>query len=313
MKFRSALLFLVLALAAVGRAQDAARLVAQGDSLLAIGRAQKAADRYTAAIALAPTAPNYAARARAWMNMDRMDRMLLDCEKALKADSLNPEACLLRAIYAFRSEDHRTAERMATRALEHGAKAGQRGQALLIRGQARTELKDHNGAVGDLREGLGNRTEDRDAMRSLARALDALGDHAGSLAVLEQLCAVQPDDIGNWTNRGYELAALGRYDEALTIYGEALALDKDEPTVLSNRAWTLWKLGRNDEALKDVDRSLKSYPANPYALRTRALLLLAKGHRERACNDLQLARIIGGVPEVNALIDAHCAGMPPKR
>ena len=312
MHTRFALLLSAMAAAAPGQGQDVARLVAEGDSLMACGRMQKAADRYTSAIAAAPTAANYTARARAWMRMERMDRMLLDCEQALKLDSLLPEANLLRAIYAFRSEDNTTAAQMAGRVVAHGRKADERQQALLIRGQARSELKEHKGAVADLREGLVGGYGDPDAMRALARSLDALGDHGGSLAVLEQLCVMQPDDIGNWTNRGYELSALERHEEALVIYGEALALDKDEPTVLSNRAWALFNLGRMDEAMKDVEASLKSYPGNPYALRTRALLLLAKGQRERACNDLKLARIIGGVPEVDTLIERHCADLPQR-
>lgn len=310
---RPALLLLLLAGLRSAHGQADVKLVAEGDSLMELGRVQKASDRYTQAIALAPKAAYYTARARAWYALDRMDRMLLDCEAALKLDSLHPGANLLRAQYAYRSEDHPTTVRRATMALEHGAQGDQRRLALLLRGQARAELKDHRAAVEDLREGLGTRTDELDAMRALARSLDALGDHAASLTVLEQLCAVQPEDIGNWTNRGYELAALGRFDEALTNYGEALALDKDEPTVLSNRAWALLKLGRQDEALSDVERSLKSYPANPYALRTRALLYVAKGQREKACADLELARIIGGVDDVLQLITEHCAGIAPKR
>lgn len=309
---RIALLLPVMAAALLAHAQDAARWVAEGDSLMTCGKPQKAADRYTNAIALAPTAANYTARARAWLRMDRMDRMLLDCELALKADSTLPEANLMRAIYASRSNDNATAERMAGRVLAHGTKPAERRQALLIRGQARTELKDHKGAVADLGEGLSAGAADPDAMRALARSMDAIGDHAGSLAVLEKLCVLQPDDIGNWTNRGYELSALERHEEALAVYGQALALDKDEPTVLSNRAWALWKLGRQEEAFKNVEASLKSYPGNAFALRTRAFILLARGQRERACNDLQLARIIGGVPEVDAAIEKNCGDLPQR-
>ena len=131
--------------------------------------------------------------------------------------------------------------------------------------------------------------------------------------MLEKLCTVEPNDIGNWTNRGFELTSLGRYEEALTIYGKALSMDKDEPTALSDRAFALMKLGRNQEALADVERSLKSYPSNAFALRTRAMLRLAKGEREKACSDLHLAHVIGGVPEVDQLIEKNCGGLQPKR
>ena len=94
---------------------------------------------------------------------------------------------------------------------------------------------------------------------------------------------------------------------------EALGIDRDEPVALSNRASALMNLGRNDEALKDVDRSLRYYPANAYALRTRALLRLRKGLLEKACADLSLARILGGVEDVDALIQEHCSSVPERR
>lgn len=307
------LLLALATLALRASAQDPARLIAQGDSLLAAERPQKALEKFNAAIAIAPTAASYAARARAWSYQDRMDRYLLDVEKALKLDSLNVEANYQRATYALRGEDRDLAARLATRALEHGATDSLRRKLLVLRGEARAELKEHAKAISDLEEGLGDRTDDPEAMKTLARTYDAVGEHAKSLAVLEKLCVLEPYDIGNWTNRGYELTELGRYEEALRTFGEALALDKDEPTALSNRAYTLLKLGRDADALNDVERSLRAYPANPFALRTRAILRLHKGEREKACEDLSLAKIIGEVPEVDALIKEHCDGGTPRK
>lgn len=318
---RNAIATLLLLLAStLGRAQPAspfgpaaAWLVEEGDSLLRLEKPQKALDKYTQAIDLEPSAGNYSARARAWYQLERMDRFLLDTEKALKIDSTHSEANYQRALYAFRSDDYRMTERLCSRALDHGAKGGLRDQAMVLRGEARAELKKTKEAIADLRSGLGDRTENLGAMKTLARMYDAQNDHASSLSILEKLCAVEPDDIGNWTNRGFELTALGRYEEALPIYGKALSLDKDEPTALSDRAYALFKLGRSQEALSDVERSLKSYPSNAFALRTRALLRLAKGEREKACADLHLAHIIGGVPEVDQLLEKNCGGIQPQR
>ena len=305
---------------AIGRAQPAspfgpaaAWLVVEGDSLLRSEKPQKAVDKYTQAIDLEPSAANYSARARAWYQLERMDRFLLDAEKALKIDSTHAEANYQRALYAFRSEDYRLADRLTTRSLNHGVKGKLREQVLVLRGESRAELKRPKEAIADLKAGLNDRTDDPVALKTLARMQDMLGDHAASLAVLEKLCALEPNDIGNWTNRGFELSALGRYEEALAIYGKALALDKDEPTALSDRAFALMKLGRNQEALTDVERSLKAYPSNAFALRTRAQLRLAKGDREKACADLHLAHVLGGVPEVDQLIEKHCGGTQPQR
>jgi hypothetical protein len=43
------------------------------------------------------------------------------------------------------------------------------------------------------------------------------------------------------------------------------------------------------------------------------LLHLRKGERSKACEDLGLARIMGDVPEVEALLLEHCGGAAPQR
>lgn len=294
-------------------AQDVQQLLHQGDSLLKADRPQKAADKFTAAIAKSPSAECYSARARAWFQMDRMDHFLLDAEKALKIDSLHIEANYQRALYAFRSEDYNTTERLTNRALNHGAKEPLKHQLTLLRGEARAELKKNVFAIQDLMEGLGGRTDDTQALKTLARLYDQVNDHAASLETLEKLCTVEADDIGNWTNRGFELTLLGRYDEALAMYAHALSMDKDEPTALSDRAYNYLKMGRETEALVDVEHSLKGYPANAFALQTRGILRAHKGDKEKACADLSLAKILGGVQDIDRLIKENCEGITPKR
>jgi len=293
-------------------AQDADRCIALGDSLLSVDRPQKAAEQYEAAIKLRPDATSYSARARAWFYMDRMDRFVMDADKALQLDSLYPEANYQRALYAYRAEDHRTADRLLTRALPK-ATGKLRGQMLILRGEVRAELKQNAAAIEDLKAGIGDGNDDHDALRTLARLYDANGQYEEALAVLVTLCTVDPVNIGHWTNRGFELMSLNRYEEALSMFDRALMLDKDEPVALSNRASCLLKLGREQEAMADVERSLRSYPANPWALRTRALLLLNKGEREKACADLSLAKILGDVPDVDALLLEHCGGTTAPR
>lgn len=289
-------------------AQGGAAHIASGDSLLALGQAKKALAAYEQAVQSAPSAETYSARAKAWMALDKLDNYLNDVTLALTIDSSHAMANYQRAVYALRGEDRFAAERVATRGLDGGVQGALRNDLLLVRGQARSELRRHALAVTDLKEGLGERTDQPAAMRALALSLDATGDHEGSLWVMEKLCAVEPKVIGNWTSMGYELAALGRHEEALTAYDKAFALDKDEPVARSNRAWSLLQLGRVDEALKDVERSLRADSGNAYAYRTRGMIRLRQGEREKACNDLARARLLGGAPEVDRMLKDHCEG-----
>lgn len=312
---RMALLLLAVLAQGVVRtcAQEVARLLAEGDSLMKQERFQRALERFDQAVRLTPDADTYAARARAQFALDRTDRFLQDTEQALKADSTHAEANYHRALYGYLGEDHRAAVRYASRGLRYASEEPLRSKLYLLRGQANTELFRHQEAVEDLRRGMERLPDDIEANKSLARSLEANDQLDAALTVLRHLAKLEPRNLGHLTNRGFVLSRLGRYQDAVNVLDSALTIDKDEPVALSNRAFALLQLGRNDEALKDVERSLRSYPANAYALRTRALLRLRKGDLNKACADLSLARILGGVPEADALFQEHCGGMPQKR
>lgn len=277
------------------------------------GHYQKALSSFNDAVEHAPNATTYSARARAYFAMDRIDRFAEDVQRALSLDSTHAEANYQRALYAYQGEDLRAAERYSSRGLGYVKDEALHNQLLLLRGQARAELHEDLKAVDDLREGLKDRPDDIEANATLARVLDALHDHEDALVVLAHLCELEPDNVGHWTNRGFELASLDRHEEALAMYAKALEIDKDEPVALSDRAYSLMELGRNDEAMKEVEKSLRFYPANAFALRTRALLRMRKGDREKACSDLSLARILGGVDDIDALIQEHCGNLPQER
>lgn len=307
--FLLACLFLFSAGAA---AQEADKLIADGDTLLAADQGSKAMEKFEAALRLGPTADAYAARARGWFFLGKPDKFMEDVRHALALDSLHAKANYQRALFALRANDTPHAVQFASVAAASNDPEV-RARALVLRGEAHAAMGLNDKAIADLVEGLAGNTQDLAAMKTLARLHDQADDPAASLAVLETLCVLQPDDIGNWSNRGFELGRLERYAESVEVLDKALAIDKDEPVVLSNKAYALLKLDRDKEAFTAVNRSLKADAVNPYALRTRALLYLRKGDRSKACNDLTLAKAMGGAPEVDALVKEHCAGMPGKR
>jgi tetratricopeptide (TPR) repeat protein len=317
---RSIVGFCAIALALLGAidgasAQGSRILILQGDSLLRLEKPQRALDLYNQAVSIDPSAESYLARAKAWYMMDRMDRFLQDVDQALRKDSTSANAHYQRALYAIRSEDPEKAEYHATKAHELATQPLLKAQSLVLRGEARSELKRYALAIDDLEKGIAGTPTDPEVLKTLGRLYDQEGRHADALRILEQLCVLEPGQVGHWSNRGFELTQLGRYDEALTMIEEALSIDKDEPVALSNRAFVYMMLGRDAEAWTDVERSLRSYPANPYALRTRAMLRLRKGERAKACEDLTLAKALGGVPEVERLIKENCdtSTTPQKR
>lgn len=307
--FLAALAVLVLGSTLCGalQAQSVSTLIAQGDSLLKADKANKALDVYERAVKVEQSARTYLARARAYYMMERMDHFLMDVDKALRSDSTSSEAHYQRALYALRADDLARTEHHATKALNYAKDPRSRSKALILRGEARAEMKRPDQAILDLENGLAQGMSDPAAMTTLARLYDLKGRNKDALALLEKLCELEPDHVGHWSNRGFELIMLDRFEEALVMIERALALDKDEPVALSNRAYVQLKQGRTKEAWSDVERSLRSYPANPYALRTRAMLYLEEGELDKACSDLQLAKVMADIPEVDRLLNEKCS------
>ncbi len=304
---------IVLMLALPVYAQSVNILLVRGDSLMDAGKPQKALDLFDQAVKKEATAATLLSRARAFEALNRMDRFLLDVDRALKIDSASGEAHFKRATYALRVSDTPKAEYHVSKAIDLLKGERARARALNIRGEVRAEDRRYSEAIPDLEQAIALGLEEPQPMRTLARLYDGAGRHADALRVLERLCDLEPNELGHWSNRGYELTMLGRYDEALQALGRALAYDKDEPIALSNRAFTYLRMERLDEAWADVDRSIKNYPSNAHALRTRAMLRLRKGERDKACYDLTVAKALTDIPEVDQLLLEHCAGVKPKR
>jgi tetratricopeptide (TPR) repeat protein len=289
-------------------AQDATQLLASGDSLMALNKPQRALEKFEAALKQEQSPRTYLARARAFQKLQRMDRFLLDVEKVLRMDSLSAEAHFLRAQYAAKANDAERVELHASHAIRLGSDGDMRREARLMRGMARAELNEAAGAIEDLEAVMAAGHEEIEVLKAAARMYDAAGRHADALDLLERLCDLEPGQMGHWVNRAFELTQLGRFDEAMPMIEKALEYDPDEPVALSNRAYIRYKTGKRQEARTDVERSLRSFPMNPYALRTRALIRIDDGDRKRACEDLSLARAIGGVAEVEQLVQEHCSG-----
>jgi tetratricopeptide (TPR) repeat protein len=295
------------------QAQNTDSLILQGDSLLAAGKASRALDLFEQAVKGEKSVDTYLARARALYQMDKMDRFLQDVDRALKLDSNHAEANFQRALHASRTASPEGVEYYSARTITRGRDSLLVGRALILRGLSRDGETRSAAAIEDLERGTRMVPDDTEGRRALARLYDSVGRYEDALKVLSRLIELEPDDIGHWTNRAFELSQLERYGDAMGAVQQALLMDKDEPVALANRAYINLKLGHDKEAMTDIERSLRSLPGNPYALRTRALLRLRKGEREKACQDLTLAQVLGQIPEVDQLVQEHCASTPPRQ
>ncbi len=307
---RRSLLLVACAVGITGYGQSTQLLLVRADSLMDANKPQRALELFDQAIKKEPSANTYLSRARAWYTMERMDRFVLDVDKALTYDSTNADAHYQRALYSLRANDTDRAVFHSNRAIHFAINDRLKAKAHLLRGEAFADDSDPAKALADFEEGRRLGVEDAISMRMQARLYDAQDRYADALQILERLCDLEPNDIGHWTNRGFELLMLERYDEAMPMIERALEYDKDEPVALSNRAYVNMMRNNLDQAWSDVERSIRNFPSNPYALRTRAMLRLRKGERAKACEDLGLAKALGDVPGVDQLIKDNCSDLP---
>lgn len=289
--------------------QAGGKLIAQGDSLLSIGKALKSVEYFEKAIESGARADGYSGRAKAWYQLDRMDRFILDVETALDLNRSHPYAHYQRALYAMRSRDWSLAKTSCDRALAGWTIDDEKDEVLICRGEALLKLGKVEAAINDLSEGVSLGSTDHEAMRILAMLYHDIDMHQAAIEVLKKLLELDESDATDRVNLGFEMASLGKHRDAIVEYERALQEERNNAIALSNYGYSLFKLGKNDEAYDFVKRSLRSVPNNPFALRTRALIRLAAGDKEKACKDLYSAKLGANMKEVDKLIDQHCVGV----
>ena len=92
-------------------------------------------------------------------------------------------------------------------------------------------------------------------LRGLARSNRR--DFDGALADYEVVLQIQPDSVPCRVNQSAVLHTLGRFEEALNAAERALALDPGHPVAHNNRGLMLRELGRLEEAEGALRRALQ--------------------------------------------------------
>jgi tetratricopeptide (TPR) repeat protein/tRNA A-37 threonylcarbamoyl transferase component Bud32 len=123
--------------------------------------------------------------------------------------------------------------------------------AYLVRGNAKREAWDIDGAIADYTKGL----ESNQRIPYL------------------------------YNNRGVARWLKGQIDAAIADYGEAIRLDPSYPTAYSNRAMAHAMKGAYDEGLADCDRAIELHARSAGAYVNRGIIRYAKGDAEGAIAD----------------------------
>jgi len=208
------------------------------------------------------------------------------CKTVLCADPSRPEALLLRAVVAMRTERPAEALVAARRALPvHPAQAAIHaliGDALYQLQQPLEALRSYEVAT-QIDAGLTS------AQFGRGRALHALQRHREAVTSFDQLLAREPDDFEALMARGRALFELKDLIGALESYDRAAVIEPHHADLLCNRGSALLMMLRTEEALRDFDAALSLAPELPEAHHNRAQTLRVRGDPQGALEAFERA------------------------
>src|SRR6201996_6549736 len=251
----------------------------------------------TAAAARARVEPGMAGQAGSAAAMRRIAAALTE----LKAMAVQP--FLERAVEALRAEDHRTAARWATQALDHDERCGMAWYCLAIAqekaGDFKTSLQCYEAALhlapehDEIASNLA-RLAYRMGMKDIAEQLllGYLARHPGEIEAANNLACCQrdahrysqaietlrpaieanPENSLLWNTLGTVLTDQGDFEAALPFFDEALRLDEGFVKARYNRSTARLQLGDPEAALVDCEAALQGHMAE----HERAMMNLAR-------------------------------------
>ena len=153
------------------------------------------------------------------------------------------------------------------------------------RGNAKFDLGDYAGALGDHDEAIRLRPRNPEAFNNRGNAKLALGDHAGALGDYDEAIRLRPEYPEAFNNRGAAKLALGDYAGAIGDSDEAIRLRPEYPEAFYNRGRVKQANDDHTGAIEDYDEAIRLRPEYLDAFNNRGAAKLALGDYAGAIGD----------------------------
>lgn len=221
----------------------------------------------------------------------RQDRQaaLADLDKAIKADSKQPEAYLLVATLNLLPDGVlRDARDALDKAIGLGiADESVRAGAFRTRGEVLVEMNEPEKAIPDFDKAIELNPRDAAAYEDKAKVLDKLKRYDEAIAVLEKMRKARPDLIDAWLQQAVVHVHQQKLDAALEDLDRARKSKPEDVGVLLLRASVYHEKGDKKKALADTEEALHLRPGLPMVIRTHALMLADTGRIDAAAAELE--------------------------
>jgi tetratricopeptide (TPR) repeat protein len=163
-------------------------------------------------------------------------------------------------------------------------------RALVLRGDARADLGDNDGALKDYNVAIGIAPEYEYAFVTRCETRLQLDDTAGALADCDNAVRLDATDGLAYEDRGDVLFQREAYDLALNDYDKAISLDRSTAYVFAARCDVERLLGKRDRAKPDCEKALEIDPKSRRGLWARARLAIVE------------TRYVDGIADLNTYI-----------
>lgn len=175
------------------------------------------------------------------------------------------------------------------KAIEYAKSDTMKFNYLMNRASAKGILRDFEGGIADLEDGLKIDSTNSLILNNLPMFYQEVGQVDKAIKILNTSVRLYPEFNGSMINLGLIYSEIDSLDKSEFYFNMAMEIDPKDPLLLNNRGYLFLKKKEYDKALKDINESLNIYPNNSYAYRNRALVYIELELIEEACRDLSIA------------------------
>ena len=183
-----------------------------------------------------------------------------------KAQELVAEVARLRSEAKTPEELKAWAENALTKMDEEALKLDSKNAgAWFLRGLAKNDLGDQQGAIDDYSEAIKLNPTDANLWVNRAIEKDELGDRQGAIEDFTEAIKLNPTDAKLWNSRGFAKNASGDHQSAIDDFTKAIELNPKFDRAWSNRGLAKKQLGNHHGAIDDWTKAIEFNPTNALA------------------------------------------------